>query len=386
MKDYLDGKDRTTRFVENLPNKDWLYGFIRRHPEVSLRHANNLKRTRASVSQEVAKDFFNRLEPVVEGVPAQNLFNYDETNFTEDPGSKKAFFRRGKKYCEKVRDHAKNSVSVMFCGSASGHMLPPYVVYKAGFCYEAWCQGGPEGTTYTSAPSGWFDVNSFTDWFKKVFLPHARRLPGKKVMVGDNLRSHISNEVLSLCREHNIEFVCLPPNTTDRMQPLDVAVFGPMKRKWRELLEEMLEKNPGTKALSKYDFPKYLKNLVEACNFGKNLPAGFEKCGLFPFNPDRVLDGLVSVGNTQDIAEHLDNTLLKRLETKRYGDGTKKKQTRGQKVPAGQSWTAKEAEKEASESEISDDEMSVGEISEADEDEVEISEADEVRFVFPNRT
>ncbi len=39
--------------------------------------------------------------------------------------------------------------------------------------------------------------------------------------VCDNLSSHVSLEAISLCRENNIENVCLPPNSTDKMQPLD---------------------------------------------------------------------------------------------------------------------------------------------------------------------
>lgn len=38
VKDYLDSQDRRTRFHDNLPHKDWLYGFLRRHPELTLRY------------------------------------------------------------------------------------------------------------------------------------------------------------------------------------------------------------------------------------------------------------------------------------------------------------------------------------------------------------
>jgi hypothetical protein len=31
------------------------------------------------------------------------------------------------------------------------------------------------------------------------------------------LASHISMEPIELCKQHNIEFVCLPPNSTDKM-------------------------------------------------------------------------------------------------------------------------------------------------------------------------
>ena len=46
----------------------------------------------------------------------------------------------------------------MMCGSATGELLPPYVVYKATNLYKAWCEGGPEGTMYSVTKLGWFDM------------------------------------------------------------------------------------------------------------------------------------------------------------------------------------------------------------------------------------
>ncbi len=147
----------------------------------------------------------------------------------------------------------------MFCGSAAGELLPPYVVYKGLNVYEAWCRYGPPGTVYTASQAGWFDLFIFTDWFKKVFLPNVRRKSGKKVLIVDNLSSHISMEVISLCREHNIEFVCLPPNATHLMQPLDVGLFAPMKAAWRKQLTAYSDKDPAAKMLQKTEFPRMLK-------------------------------------------------------------------------------------------------------------------------------
>ena len=111
----------------------------------------------------------------------------------------------------------------MICVSAAGELLPPYIVYKAANTYEQWCEDGPEGAVYTSTVSGWFDGWVFTDWFKNSFLKHVRRNFDKKMLVGDNLRSHISLEVIDLCRKKDIQFVCLPPNSTHLTQPLDVG-------------------------------------------------------------------------------------------------------------------------------------------------------------------
>ena len=85
---------------------------------------------------------------------------------------------------------SKQPVSLMFCENAAGDYLPPMVVYKAKNIYENWTKGGPTGTVYDATSSGWFDSRTFKNWFRKIFVPHAARLPGPKVIVGGNLRSH----------------------------------------------------------------------------------------------------------------------------------------------------------------------------------------------------
>ena len=72
------------------------------------------------------------------------------------------------------------------------------------------------------------------------------------------------------------------------------------------------------------------------------LPAAFERCGIFPVNEEMVTSRLPSTDNTKEIAQHVDQSLLKALKVRRYGDGQRKKDRvcRGKKIPAGQSYTA----------------------------------------------
>lgn len=51
------------------------------------------------------------------------------------------------------------------------------------------------GSYYAHTKRGWFEMRSFTLWFKKVFLKKTKHLTGKKVLIGDNLGSHFSTEV-----------------------------------------------------------------------------------------------------------------------------------------------------------------------------------------------
>ena len=388
VQDYLNSSGKRSRWFDNYPGEDWAYGFVKRRKDLSNRMSNLIKRSRAALSREQVKEFVENYTRVAADIPPSNVFNYDETNLTEDPGAKKALYRRGVKYAEKVSNHSKSSLSVMFCGSADGKMLPPYVVYKAKNLYESWCQGGPKGTRYNATPSGWFDMAVFEDWFEKLFLPEVRRIPGTKVLIGDNLASHISTNVIELCRLNDVEFVCLPPNSTHVLQPLDVAVYGPLKNHWRKILRELLDKEPDAKALNKPKFPGLLKRLTERLDSKSLLPKGFEKCGIFPISCDKPFSRIPDKQfSAEQMSSTIDQSLLETLEVRRFnkdsggggGEGGRGRgrggasvrgrggvSGRGKKVAPGMSYTSRDGDGSPSEQSSSSSDSQSGS---EDEDE-----------------
>ncbi len=70
-------------------------------------------------------EFFARYKKTAAGIPPENIWNYDETNLRDNPGAQKAIFKRGIKYAEEVRDHSNTDISVMFCASGTGVVMPP---------------------------------------------------------------------------------------------------------------------------------------------------------------------------------------------------------------------------------------------------------------------
>ena len=197
------------QFSDNLPSKEWARLLLKRNKDtIKLRKCQNLTPSKAALSAEDVTTFFNNLlqslaEGDENGVPPQNLFNYDETNLSDDPGTKMCVFKRSTKYPERIRSSSKAPVSLMFCGSASGQILPPYVAYKSEHLWTTWTEGGPQNTRYNRSKSGWFDANTFADWFEFTFIPHCRTLDGRKVILGDNLSSHFSTRVLELSEQNN---------------------------------------------------------------------------------------------------------------------------------------------------------------------------------------
>ncbi|KAF0710907.1 Uncharacterized protein FWK35_00034345, partial [Aphis craccivora] len=184
----------------------------------------------------------------------------------------------------------------MVCGSASGVLLSPYIIYKAGKMWKPWTEGGPKGkpcctepccskgSRYNRTTHGWIDSITFKDWFETSFLPHAKCQPGRKVLIGDNLSSHIQPEIIFECELNDIDFVYLPKNSTHLTQPLDVGFFRPLKQAWRkELNDKLLD------AMDNYN---------GGGSIAKDLQASFKATGIFPFNSLKVIDKLPNADNS----------------------------------------------------------------------------------------
>jgi hypothetical protein len=100
VKAYLD-KKRDTIFKNNRPGKNWVTAFLKRHAEhVVVRTPTNIRRSRAAVSPSDIRQYFANLEREVAGVPPSHIFNYDETNFRDDPGASQCIFKKGVRYPE----------------------------------------------------------------------------------------------------------------------------------------------------------------------------------------------------------------------------------------------------------------------------------------------
>ena len=146
--------------LTHMPGNDWFAGFMRKN-KISTRYTSNIKLSRSKFDAEDITSFFKKLEKTlkeagIEELIPENNYNYDETNFTNDPGKTPVIVRRSPKRVENCQEVSKQSFSVMWCGSTSRELLPPMVVYKAMNCYEGWVQGGPKNVIYDSTNTGWF--------------------------------------------------------------------------------------------------------------------------------------------------------------------------------------------------------------------------------------
>jgi hypothetical protein len=80
--------------------------------------------------------------------------------------------------------------------------------------------GAPPGNIAGCHTSGWIQLVLFTQWFHNFisFVKHSEE--DAVVLVVDGHYTHTRNiGIIDLARENVVSIVCVPPHSTDRMQP-----------------------------------------------------------------------------------------------------------------------------------------------------------------------
>eukprot|EP00794_Sanderia_malayensis_P019805 gene19805-21745_t len=170
---------------------------------------------------------------------ASRIYNCDETGLSTNAISKKVFISKKNRdaYLE-TPCAGKSMYTVFFCISAARRYLPPFVVYKSLNLYHSWTIGGPPGTLYGCTPSGWMQDVVFENWFLSPFVRHVAHSPKPVFLFFDGHGSHLTYKTVKAAMEESIIIICLPPHSSHTLQPLDVAVFKPLKEHWKDIIQQ----------------------------------------------------------------------------------------------------------------------------------------------------
>lgn len=146
----------------------------------------------------------------------------------------------------------------------------------------------PGSVVYMGDKSAYVNSEIFFKWLKEHFIP--RKPEGKTILILDGHSSHCSNvEMLEYAIEHQIILLCLPPHTTQFLQPLDRSFFKPFKSFYYEACNKFIKTNP-TRKLSRLKFGMLLSQAwVKSANPSNGISA-FSSTGIFPLNPDIIPD------------------------------------------------------------------------------------------------
>ena len=107
----------------------------------------------------------------------------------------------------------------------------------------------------------------------------------RALLILDNHESHVSMASIQLAKQNGLILLTIPPHTSHRLQPLDRSVFGPLKSKYNQAMDEWMRSNPG-KIVTIYNIPALINKAYLAAFTPSNIQAGFKSTGIYPFCRD----------------------------------------------------------------------------------------------------
>ena len=261
---------------------DWWVGFKKRDPEIVLRQPENLSRNRALGMEEGRiKKFFCELEEFFSSHDLKNapdcIFNVDETGVQTVTQGGKVLAQKGCRNVQIISSAERGSTTTVVAAcNASGYFVPPMIIFKGTRKPSSDLFSSlPEGSVVEVSKSGWIDKEIFLRWFKHFLRFAPKRRPGQKlVLIMDGHRSHESQQLFQEALENHVELISLPSHTSNCLQPLDVSVFGPFKRSWRERCRLFLDRNPGI-VISKANFGEIFSGAWMMASKPDNAISGF---------------------------------------------------------------------------------------------------------------
>lgn len=224
---------------------------------------------------------------------AENVYNMDETGVMLSMlGSVKVLVSKDDKRKYRGARVKRTTVTAIECISGDGRHLNPMIIWPATTHRSNWTIFPTPGWQYACSESGYTDSVISLEWFKRIFDPETKdRAKGKpRVLICDGFGTHETLEVLEFCLGNHIILCRLPSHTSHKLQPCDVAAFAPLKAAYRDEVERL--ERGGVNAIGKEHFTSLYSRARSKAFTQRNIRSGFSACGLFPFNPNRVLQSM----------------------------------------------------------------------------------------------
>lgn len=249
-----------------------------------------MSKSRASVTEVFICRWFSEVEILLNDYKEvlndpERIFNMDETGMCPTTTRAVVIAEQGKPAYNVSASSDKENITILFTVNAAGEIAPSLTVFAYEPLPKNCIDKAPKGWRIGKTENGWMTSASFFEYFANIFHPYLleKQTTFPVIVFLDEHKSHMSYHLSEFCKAKDIILVCLPPNTTHIMQPLDVAFFAPLKKMWNKVIQTWRIHHEGI-GLHKFDIPTVLSDIIRRGNFVKDIQSGFKCCGLYSFD------------------------------------------------------------------------------------------------------
>ncbi|KAL8356743.1 hypothetical protein RB601_001856 [Gaeumannomyces tritici] len=221
--------------------KHWLQAFLGRYPKVKSGRARRIENARVQgATTAIIKQWWERLLiPEVAAIKPENTYNADEGGLQEGrTGNGIVLGLAGARALQRKDPGSRTWTSFIECISATGVSLPPLIIFKGKNVQEQWFPANLapfQGWEFTATNNGWTNDRTGLEWLQKVFIPRTKPSPpAPRLLILDGHGSHVTTKFMLLCFRNDIFLLYLPTHSSHVLQPLDLAVFSPLKQAYRK--------------------------------------------------------------------------------------------------------------------------------------------------------
>lgn len=285
---------------------DWLKGFRERNPTISLRvpEATSLARAQGFNKPQINR-FFDLLSTTYDKYkfPPERIFNMDESGLSTVQKPSKIFATKGRKQVGAVTSAERGvHTTVVCCMNPVGFYIPPALIFARKRFKQELIDGAPTGTLGLCQDSGWMTGPLFLKWLEHFVKYTNASLTNQVLLITDGHSSHKYYEALKYAKMNGVIILCIPPHCTHRIQPLDVAFFGPLTTFYHQEISVWMKKNPGR------SMNQFQVGAIFAAAYGKaatvsNAASGFHKTGLYPLNRHIFPEWMFIPAETSNMAD-----------------------------------------------------------------------------------
>jgi hypothetical protein len=189
-------------------------------------------------------------------------------------------------------------ITVIECISADGSSIPPMVIFKGENLMTSWMpRTPPKGWYFSCNTKGWTSNEHGEKWLQLFDAATKEKAnKRKRLLICDGHDSHISAEFVRYCIDNDILILLLVPHSSHLTQPLDVGVFGPLKRAMSAQLDPIFR--TGISRLQKVEWMEAYVKARHIAITTSNILGGWRGAGLFPTNKQRILRQLADQHTT----------------------------------------------------------------------------------------